>query len=344
MPLVLPLLALAAAHDASAAHGLEAVSELVAAATVRPAICVPMSGGDAYSLWSRIGYPGGALYCKLIAGGMAHLRAEPAVALAMASRAERLRPTDTAAPLLVARALAAMGAYDDAWAHFAQVMAKRGQVEGPNALHDLGVTALATGHYEDAAKAYRMLVPRAALLGDELRRQKANVEGAVVLMHQGERGVAEAGSYLTELRRGSIWPGLGDYVVAALGLALDREGRSAEARGVIAEAEGPWGLATVLEASLPADTRTRTAPPTDVADTGQPGSGSRASLLATAAVVALTVTDLRAMVAVLAEAVEPEFAAQQWEDYLREPPEAVGPWALHAERKLHALRRKSGLR
>jgi hypothetical protein len=337
--LILPLLLQALVRDVPTVHATEAPSDLVAAAKSRPAACGPASRDDASVLWSRVGPPGAAQYCRLVAGGLARLRTKPAEALAMAERAEKLRPGDTAATVLRARALAVRGAYAQAWAAFELVTAKHGQIDAPNALHDLGVTALATGHYERAAAAYRALLPRASLLGDELRRQKVHVEGALAVMHQGERGAAEAVSYLSELRRGSIFPGLGDYVVATLALALDRQGRNAEARGVVAESEGPWGLAAVLEASLPTDLGDAAADPGVAPTIREPESKTDASALASAAVVAVPVVDLRALVAMLAEEAAPELAAEQWESYARSS--AQGPWAAHAEKKYHALQRKN---
>jgi hypothetical protein len=338
---VLPLLAQVLAADVPVEYGQEAASELVAAATVRPVSCGPATHGGAPSLWSRIGQSGSTLYCRLIAGGLARLQSDPAEALSMALRAETLRLDDGAATVLRARALAATGSYADAWAAFGVATAKLWQVGGPNALHELGMTALATGHYEEAAAAYRALVPRAALMGDELRRQKVHVEGALAVMHQGERGAAEAVSYLSELRRGSIFPGLGDYVVATFALALDRQGRSAESRGVVAESEGPWGLAATLEASLPEDLANAAAGRTNSSEADESGTNDRGSDLAQAAVVALSVTDLRALVAVLAEEVAPDLALQQWQSCLEAFTESAGPWVAHAENKIKLLRRKN---
>ncbi|MBN1607434.1 MAG: hypothetical protein JW940_12420 [Polyangiaceae bacterium] len=333
MALLFPLVVQALALEVLPAHATEAPSDLVAAAQSRPAACGPALRDNAPVLWSQAAQPGGALYCRLVAGGLARLRTKPAETLRMAERAEKLRPGDTAASVLRARALAAAGSYGRAWEAFELVTAKRGRLDAPNVLHDYGVTALATGHYDRAADAYRALVPRASLLGDELQRQKVHVEGALAVMHRGERGAAEAVSFLSELRRGSIFPGLGDYVVATLGLALDRQGRSGEARGAVAESEGPWGLAAVLEASLPADLGEAAAAPTPDAD---------ASDLASAAVIAVPVADLRALVAMLAEEAAPELAAEQWESYLQVS--AQGPWAAHARTKQRALRRKNVVR
>jgi tetratricopeptide (TPR) repeat protein len=337
--LLFPLLVHALAREVTPSYSTEASSNLVAAATSRPAACGPASLDDAPVLWSRVGRPGGAAYCRLVAGGLARLRTEPAAALGMAERAEKVYPGGTAATLLRARALAALGAYGRAWAAFELVPDQHAHFDGPHPLRDLGVTALATGHYERAAAAYRALVPRASLLGDELQRQKVHVEGALAVMHQGARGAAEAVSYLSELRRGSIFPGLSDYVAATLALALDRQGRSAEARGAVAASEGPWGLAAVLEASLPIDLGDDAVESKDGVSADRTARKIDASKLASAAVIAVSVTDLRSLVAVLAEETAPELAAEQWDSYIRSS--AQGPWLAHAEKRLQALRRKN---
>jgi hypothetical protein len=149
-------------------------------------------------------------------------------------------------------------------------------------------------------------------------------------MHDGPRGAVEAVSYLTEIRRRAVLPGLEDYVAGALALALDRQDRASEARGVLADTGGPWALEEVLEAAgLPG---------------GQAGAGSdRASRLASAAPIAVTVSDLRAMTAMLAEVGDGDLAVEEWELYLQGPAQVVAPWRRHAEAKLRRLRRATGV-
>ena len=70
-----------------------------------------------------------------------------------------------------------------------------------------------------------------------------------------------------------------------------------------------------------------------------PEGGSR---LVAAAPIAVTVSDLIALTAILSEASDPALAQQRWQDYLEGPDPAVAPWRRHAEAKLSGLRRPRG--
>ena len=307
---------------------VDSMLEAVAAVSNRPAVCRGAEPLPSW-LWQVAGRPKLAAYCGQLAWGYARLGWEPSEAVEAAEHALGLRPGDGAAMLLRARALGALGARDEAWKAFEGARRALGLIESPKALHEYAVLALATGHAEEASAAYRTLVPRASLLDDESLRQRAHIEGAIAVMHDGQRGAVEAVSYLTEIRRGAVLPGLEDYVAAALALALDRQGRASEARGVLVETDGPWALEDVLEAAeLPGAS----------AGTG-PEGGSR---LVAAAPIAVTVSDLIALTAILSEASDPALAQQRWQDYLEGPDPAVAPWRRHAEAKLSGLRRPRG--
>jgi len=184
-------------------------------------------------------------------------------------------------------------------------------------MHDLAVAALLSGERGVALSTYRRLVPRASLLPDVHRRQRVLLEAALVVMGEGSAALDEALGYLGEARRQRGVPGLGSVVLGALALALDRQGRSEEARGVVAEAGAPLGTVTLASS---------------------PRAGK---------VVATAPGELHAIAALLVEQSHPETAKSEWEAYLASAAGRSGPWAQHARGRLDALggaRRAKGVR
>ncbi|MEB2324488.1 MAG: hypothetical protein OZ921_18380, partial [Sorangiineae bacterium] len=206
------------------------------------------------------------------------------------------------------RAALALGELEAAWGDFRRALARSASsVESPAALHDLAVVAARTGHAEEARRAYRALAARASLLPSEVRRERAYLEAACWVMDAGSSGLTEAIGYLEEARR-HAQPGSGAVTLAALALALDRDGRGDEAQGAAAEAGGPWGLAELagIDGEVPAR--------------------------AARALPVLPPGELAAMVGVLAERQDPALAEDAWRAVLAARPE--GPWAEYAKRKL----------
>jgi hypothetical protein len=189
-------------------------------------------------------------------------------------------------------------------------------VEAPGALHDFAVSALRTGHREEAVSSFRALAPRAGLLGDGLERQRVYVEAAAVVMTTGEPGLNEAVGYLSEARRKGNRPGFGEYVLGMLALALDRQGRSEEARGVVAEARGAWSLVR--------------------------GAGTAPAAGAPRGVSPeLPEGEEHAVIAMLAEKDAPDLARERWQSFL-DSPSGKGPWAEHGKKRLEALKARRG--
>lgn len=290
-----------------------------AAASPRPRECSGTSErGAERTLWDRARQPRLATYCDSLAAGYARLARAPEEALRAAQRANEALPGRAAPLVLEARALVALGRDADAHQRFGAARQRdRRSVESPGALHDLAVAALRTGKRDDAVRAFRALAPRAGLLGDGFERQRVYVEAAAAVMMLGSEGLDEAIGYLAEARRKGSRPGFGDYVLGALALALDRQGRSEEARGVAAEAGGAWYLAR--QTSTDDDARARRRP------------------LVARALPVLPAGELDAIVAMLAEREDPELARERWQALLGGAG-GKGPWAEHAKKKLEALR------
>jgi hypothetical protein len=232
------------------------------------------------------------------------LSTAPEVSAVNAEAADRALPGLQAPLVLGARARVRRGALMEAWALFerARALSPRG-LDAPAALHDFAVSALGSGHPAEALAAYRALVPRADLLGDQWEELAIFVEAAALTESLSKDALAEAIGYLTEARRRSTLPGIGDAVLSALALALDRAGRSAEAASVARDASGPAWLESERVAQV----------------SGKP------SLLPV-----LPPNEIDAMIAILAEENDHELALDRWQSYLESPAGKSGPFAVHA--------------
>ncbi len=297
----------------------------VAAASPRPPECAPLASGKQRSLWDRAHAPGLTDYCDALARGYARLRHSASAAQEAARAAERALPGHAAPHVLEARALLAEDKPAQAFKSFQQALKlSRRALRAPSALHDLAVAALRSGHTPEALAAYRALVPRASLLG-AMQRQRVYVEAAELVMSLGPKQLDEAIGYLTEARRRGSPPGFGDYVSAALALALDRQGRDEEARGVAAEAGGAWSLIGRIKSESPAH-----------GGDGRTAPGAHDSARRSAEQPVLPPGELHAMAAILAERDDPPLAREQWRAFLASPA-GKGPWARHARAHLVAL-------
>jgi hypothetical protein len=252
-----------------------------------------------------------------LARGYARLSRAPALALLAAEEAERAATGRAGPEVLAGRAQFALGRYAQAYEHFARARKRASRsLEAPRALHDYAASALAANHEKEALAAYRLLVPRAGLLARANDRQRAYLEAALLAMAQGEAQLPEAVGYVSEARRRRGPPGMSDIVLGTLALALDRQGRHEEARGVAREAGGPWGLSALLESSKAGDKKkSGRAAPGRVLPVTRPG-------------------ELAAVVAMLAEPFDAEVAKDHWQAYLDSPAGKSGPWSQHARKKL----------
>lgn len=307
--------ALLGVRGARAADEVGAELVTIAHSGVRPEECGGASRLRA-GRWERAKTPGLGRYCDLLARGYSALSASPDRALRDAKEADGVLPGHAAPLLLSARAEGRSGALTEAWGHFERARALSPKsLEAPAALRDFAVAALATGHDAEARTAYRALVPRAALVGDRTVELSIFVEAAVLVMQEGNASLPEAIGYLTEARRRGTLPGIGDGVLAALALALDRAGRATEAVAVAADVPGP----TWLEAGRSAR-----------------ASGKASSL------PALPGSEIDAMIAIVAERSDQALALDRWQSYLASDAGKSGPFAAHARAHRDALGRRKG--
>lgn len=278
------------------------------AASPRPRECErDAPRGEGRSHWDRARQPRARAFCDALARGYAELNRAPERALGSAERAKALSPESAAPLVLEARALVTSRREKEAWPVFqrAKKLDKHSLAE-PAALHDLALSALASGEHAEAVAAYRALVPRASLLADSRRRQRVYLEAAMTVMRQDGATLDEALGYLSEARRLRGLPGLSDVVLGATALTLDRQGRHDEARGVAAEARGPLGVLRL------ATTRDR-----------EP-------------VAWLPEGELSAIAAMLLERSHADAAKKQWRAFLDSPAAQGSPWQGHAKKKLDA--------
>ncbi|HVW24018.1 MAG TPA: hypothetical protein VHC69_01540 [Polyangiaceae bacterium] len=284
----------------------------VAHAGARPKECGGASRARP-NRWERAKSPGLERYCDVLASGYGKLRAAPSEALALATEASRLMPAASAPLLLEARAKVALGEFADGYALFGRARAiSREGLEAPGALHDFAIAAQKTTHLREALDAYRALAPQAELFDDTDEELRVFIEGAFVAMSQGPERLTEAVGYLNEARRMPKVPELDNYLLSALSLALDRQGRRSEALGIAAEASGPFQLEDERNAGP---------------KLGRPRP-------------VLPAGELDAMIAVLAERRDGDLAAERWQSYLDSPAGKNGPYAAHARARRDALRRR----
>jgi tetratricopeptide (TPR) repeat protein len=306
------------AQPEQAARALELGA--AAAGSPRMSECADASEPDAGArFWRRATAPQLERYCTLLAAGYASLGNHPAGAEQAASAALRLLPGRPGARLLRARANLALGRFSAAFAEF-QAIGAATQAALPDALHDFALSAMGSGEYEHAARAYRLLGSRVSLLPGLGRQQRVYIEGAVALMQLGPPALDESIASLQEARQLPAPPGLGAHVFGALALALDRQGQTGQARGVAAEA------------------RSRSALERTLAEPNPPATVSQSRRRAfRVAWPMLPAHELHAMLAMLLEGEDPASAAQHWNEFIQAPSAKQSPWLNHAREKLAAL-------
>lgn len=214
-----------------------------AAASPRPAPCRPAPLLDQNGFWDRTRGGVTERYCALLAFGYARLRSSPESALLLARRAEALDKNQPEARVLIGRALLRQGDFAGAHAALsASVTDARRPLGDVAALRELGVAAQATGHLQEAAAAYRALVPRVAFTNDPVLIRIVTLEAASVLALDGPQGLSDAILYLSEARRAPSVPGLDDLATALLATCLDRAGNGEQAQVLARGLEGGFAL------------------------------------------------------------------------------------------------------
>jgi tetratricopeptide (TPR) repeat protein len=275
----------------------------------RPDAAAEPSGG--HTLWDAARQPRLLRYCNALAKGYSRLREDPEQALQAAATAARAQPAQVAPWVLKALALVTLGRAGESFDTFRRALAKAPDLRlSPEALHGYARAAAASGHRGDALSAYRRLVPMAGLLTGPGASDSVYVEAAALVMLTTPGELQEAVAYLNEARRRNAVPILRPYILAALSLTLDRQGRTEEARGVAAEARGG---ADAMSAAPQPRSNDVTLPTLD-------------SL------------ELLPMKAMLAASEDRELAQEYFRDFVEGAP-ADHPWLAHARAKLAAKAR-----
>ena len=131
----------------------------------RPPECAAAIG-HAANVWERAKSPELGRYCDLVASASSKLAGSTAMAqaaLEAARQANGVLPGRAAPLALQGRALAALGKIGEAYASLRDAEARDARVlDDPPALLAWARVLARTGHTDDAARAYRALLPRAA--------------------------------------------------------------------------------------------------------------------------------------------------------------------------------------
>jgi tetratricopeptide (TPR) repeat protein len=307
--------------------GLTPDAELAAAAGagVRPEQCRPHAEEVEASLWTRVRPPELLRACRQLARGYARLASQPDQAVELARAALALGTNERAAKLLEGRALLRLKRPQEAWAAlkpFAENQAL--PLDDPPSLFDVARSALAAGELEAAERTYRQLVPRAALLGSRQAERIAIIEAASLALARGPQGIDEALAYL-ETARSIPLAGDRDLILALTALALERAGRSAQARAAAREADGPWDL----EDQLSTAERVRVAEGVLV---GNPELTPSPAPVVFGRIMLLD-GELHAAIAVLASGRDEALRRSHWRAFLASTA-GRGPWAEQAKRAL----------
>lgn len=335
-----------AGRDSAAdqAHVLQAAS----GSSPRPSECRTGGPDRAYTFWDRARDPRLSKYCNLLAKGYARLESDAAQALEAARRAGSLEPARSAPRLLEARALVAQGRMAEAFRTFQEVLTQAKAPElgstarsgdlAPAGLYDYAVAAVGSGQVEQGLAAYRRVVPMASLLTGPGATERVYVEAAVLVMRQGPAQLPEAVAYLNEARRQNTDLALRPFVLSALALALDRQGRHEEARGVARDTHGHSALLMDAAAREVGETPralpgTEVLPGTGALPADTPAASKPVSEQARVPLPRIDPVELLAMAAMLAAIEDAELAREYWKEFVERAP-ADHPWLTHARAKL----------
>jgi hypothetical protein len=117
-----------------------------------------------------------------------------------------------------------------------------GSVADPSALLDGGRAALSQRSLANAARFYRALGSRAALLPDRSQQVVAYIEIAATLLATGQAPIDDVLAYLREARRRSAGSGFTGLCAALTAVAWIAQGREAEGQGALSEVTDPDAL------------------------------------------------------------------------------------------------------
>jgi tetratricopeptide (TPR) repeat protein len=318
---------LGAASSAAAADQLPTL----AAASLRPVPCRAQAREQQSALWSQTAGGAARAFCEAMARGQIRLEREPERALSLADQARSLLPGDASPLVLGARALVRLGDFTRAYQRFSESQTKQGQpFTDAAALREFAVAAGRTGRTEQALALYRKLIPRSDFGHAPTFRRLVVLEAVSLFGAAGPAGLADAEVYLTEVRRGAPAPGLEDLTAAFLALTYDRLGNFDQARVVIDEIGGPWGLERFLTSAEAARVEESMLPGTpNQATPPAPAFRSKRPSLAEG--------ELHAALAVVAAESDPKLARVHLQAFL-DGPGHKGPWGDWGRARLAAAR------
>lgn len=203
----------------------------------RPAECGVQEGFRAANKWERAKEPNLQGYCALLASGTAKLVNGGALAKdvpGIADEADKLLPGRAAPSVLKGRALLRLGKASEALNVLKEARTRDDRaLDDPVALLAWARANARTGHFEEAAQAYRAALPRTSALSSA-ERSAASFEAGMIVMAQGPKAVDDAVAMLRQARR-EAQDSMQTASVVALALALDRSGQKDEAKAVLAE-------------------------------------------------------------------------------------------------------------
>lgn len=202
-----------------------------AAQSPRPAQCLGTPG-----LWEISRQALASRQCRELSRAQALLLRAPAKAREQAAALLAEAPDLVQARVVRGRASLRVGDSASALADLLPLLAEEGtSAAEPGALLDGGRAALAEQQLPVAARFYRMLGSRAALLPERRQQVVAYIEIAAALLASETAPVDDVVAYLREARRRASGSGYTALCVALTAVAWAREGREAEARGALAE-------------------------------------------------------------------------------------------------------------
>lgn len=268
----------------------------------RPAECGVQEGFKAANKWERAKEPNLQSYCTLLASGTAKLVNSGALAKdvpGIADEADKLLPGRAAPSVLKGRALLRLGKPTDALRALEEARKRDDRaLDDPVALLAWARANARTGHFEEAAQAYRAALPRTSALSTP-ERSAASFEAGMIVMAQGPKAIDDAVAMLRQARR-EAQDAMQVASVVALALALDRSGQKEEAKAVLAE-------------RVRSDAKPVLSDPRVVEALADAGVAHESD----------------ALVAIALESTDATAAREAWKKYV-DGPGSKGPWAEHA--------------
>ena len=209
-----------------------------AAQSPRPAACQGSPG-----LWDLTRQAALGRRCRELARAQALLLRAPDKARARAAALLAQAPDFVEARVLHGRASLRAGDSATAFAELLPLLSDdAGNVADPAALLDGGRAAVAQKDLANAARFYRALGSRAALLPDRSQQVVAYIEIAAALLASEQAPVDDVLAYLREARRRSAGSGFTGLCAGLTALAWTAQGREAEGQGALSEVTDPDAL------------------------------------------------------------------------------------------------------